>query len=156
MRPVILQRAGLSDCEALWQMQKTAFAPLLERYRDYDLNPACEPCERVAERLAQPETYYYWILADGERVGAIRVVDAGNGSRKRISPLFILPEYRNRGYAQAAILAAEQIHGAEHWALSTILQETGNCYLYEKMGYHRTGRTDNVNERMTLVYYEKD
>lgn len=35
---------------------------------------------------------------------------------------------------------AERLHGATGWELSTILQEQGNCHLYEKMGYHRTGR----------------
>lgn len=40
--------------------------------------------------------------------------------------------------------------------VDTILQEAGNCYLYEKMGYHRSGRQTEVNEKMTIVGYEKD
>ena len=143
---VMLQRADASDCAALWQMQRECFAALLERYQDYDINPANE----------KQETYYYFITADGVRVGAIRIVNAKDGSRKRISPLFILPQYRNRGYAQAAMREAERIHGAENWALSTIMQEQGNCHLYEKMGYRRTGEPQIINARMTLVHYEKD
>ena len=27
--------------------------------------------------------------------------------------------------------------------LDTILQEKGNCYLYEKMGYRKAGKTEN-------------
>ena len=69
---------------------------------------------------------------------------------------WIMPEHRNKGYAQAAIEAAEQLHGSGHWCLDTILQETGNLHLYEKMGYHRTGRIDKINDRMDIVYYEKD
>ena len=153
---VILRRADASDCEAILQMQKECFAALLEKYQDYALNPANEKAEQVAARLLQPETYYYYITADGERVGAIRIVDAKDGSRKRISPLFILPAYRNRGYAQAAMQEAERIHGASHWSLSTIMQEPGNCHLYEKMGYHRTGEPQIVNARMTIIDYEKD
>ena len=56
----------------------------------------------------------------------------------------------------AAITAAEQIHGSGHWCLDTILQEAGNLHLYEKMGYHRTGRIDKINDRMDIVFYEKD
>ena len=156
MSTVTLQRAGADDCERLWQMQKTAFAALLERYRDYETNPAAESLPRMEQRLRQPETFYYFILADGETVGAVRVVDAKDGSRRRISPLFILPQSRRRGYAQAALHEAERIHGAGNWELSTVLQEKGNCHLYEKMGYHRTGQTEQINENMTLVYYEKD
>lgn len=36
-----------------------------------------------------------------------------------------------------------------------ILQEAGNCHLYEKMGYRRTGEEHIVNESMTIVSYEK-
>lgn len=92
----------------------------------------------------------------GEAVGAIRVIDMKDGSRKRISPLFIMPQYRNRGYAQAAMMEAERMHGADNWKLDTILEETGNCYLYEKMGYRKTGKTEKINDKMTLVYYEKN
>ena len=151
-----MRRADASDAEQILLMQKASFAPLLERYQDYDLNPANETADRVRARLMQPETYYYYIIADGEAVGAIRIVDAKDGSRKRISPLSVLPQHQNRGYAQAAIREAERLHGAENWELSTILQEPGNCHLYEKMGYHRTGTPQIVNANMTLVQYEKD
>ena len=86
----------------------------------------------------------------------MRVIDRKDGSRKRISPIWIMAEHRNRGYAQAAILEAEKIHGSDHWCLDTILQEAGNCHLYEKMSYHRTGRIEKINDRMDIVFYEKD
>ena len=67
-----------------------------------------------------------------------------------------MPEYRNQGYAQQAIKEAERIHGKQNWKLDTILQEKGNCYLYEKLGYHQTGKTEQINDKMTIVFYEKD
>ena len=39
--------------------------------------------------------------------------------------------------------------------LDTIQEEAGNCHLYEKIGYKKSGRTEVINERMTLVFYEK-
>lgn len=151
-----LVRISANESEKLWNMQKEAFAELLERYRDYETNPAAEPLSRIDERLAQPFTYWYFIRVDGEDAGAVRIVDMDDGSRKRISPIFVSPEYQGRGLAQQAILAAEKLHGSDNWALETILEEPGNCYLYEKMGYHRTGRTEKVNERLTLVFFEKN
>ena len=79
-----------------------------------------------------------------------------DGSRKRISPIFVLKEHRGKGLAQAAIAAVEKIHGSNNWKLDTILQEKGNCHLYEKMGYHRTGKMEMINDRMTIVDYEKE
>ena len=40
--------------------------------------------------------------------------------------------------------------------LERILQEAGNLHLYEKMGYHQTGRIDRINDRMDIVCFEKD
>ena len=151
-----LVRAALSDAQKIWQMQVKAFARLLEIYQDVDTNPGSEPIDKVTMRLKQPFTYYYLIRVESEDVGAIRVIDKKEeGKNKRISPLFILPEYQGKGYAQQAMLEAERIHGGGHWELDTILQEKGNCALYEKMGYRQTGRTKQLNERMTLVFYEK-
>ncbi len=153
---VSLLRAEICDIEELWKMQVRAFSGLLNKYRDYETSPAAESMERVAERFGQPFSAYYFILAEGEKVGAMRVVDKGDGSRKRISPIFIMPEHRNRGYARRAILEAEEIYGKSGRVVETVLQEEGNLRLYEKLGYRRTGRVEHVNERMDLVFYEKD
>ena len=153
---VVLKPALRSDLETLWQMQKEAFDGLLQKYQDYDTNPACERFERTCQKFDLPGSFYYFIEADGETVGVIRILDRKDGSRKRISPLWIMPQFRGRGYAQQAILAAEALHGPDFWSLDTILQEEGNLHLYEKLGYHRVGETKKINDRMDLVFYEKD
>jgi hypothetical protein len=150
-----LKRIGMEDCKRLWKMQVEAFSELLEKYQDYDISPANELLSRIEERLRQPFTYYYFIMDGETAVGAIRIVDMKDGSTKRVSPIFVMKEHRGKGYAQAAMRAAEELHGAENWALDTILQEKGNCHLYEKMGYRRTGEEQVINERMTIIGYEK-
>lgn len=150
-----LIKAGIDDAEELWKMQVKAFQGLYEKYQDTQTSPATEKMDKIIMRLNQPFTYYYFIEANGEIVGAVRVVDKQEEA-KRISPLFIMEEYRNKGYAQKAIELVEEIHGSSDWELDTILQEKGNCYLYEKMGYHQTGQTETISEKMTLVFYKKD
>ena len=152
-----LKQAKLKDLNTILQMQKEAFSELYAKYQDTETSPATEKYENILFRFNQPETTYYFITANDEKVGMIRVVDHKDGStRKRISPIFIMPEYRNQGYAQQAIKEAERIHGNQNWKLDTILQEEGNCYLYEKLGYHQTGKTEQINDKMTIVFYEKD
>lgn len=154
--PINLFRVGDESAEVIWRMQVEAFSKLYEKYQDTDTNPAAEPVEKILARLQQHFTYYYLIQYDTETVGAIRIVDKKEfGEYKRISPIFILPSYQNRGIAQKAILKAEQIHGSENWALETIAEEPGLCRLYEKLGYYATGKTEKINERLTLVYYQK-
>ncbi|SEL56551.1 hypothetical protein SAMN04487770_11286 [Butyrivibrio sp. ob235] len=144
------------DVETLWKMQVEAFSGLLEKYQDYDMSPAAENMDKVVARFEQPWTTYFFIMADGEKAGVVRVIDKKDGSRKRISPIWIMPEHRNKGYAQQAMLEVEKIYGSENWCLDTILQEKGNLHLYEKMGYHQTGKIDKINDRMDIVFYEKD
>lgn len=150
-----LIRATIEDSKELWQMQLESFQSLLDKYQDYDTNPASEPIDKIIYRLKQEETYYYFICMNDVKVGAIRIIDFKSDGNKRISPIFILPQYQNTGIAQIAMQLCEQLHGSENWELDTILQEEGNCYLYEKMGYHRTGKTVAINDKLTLVFYEK-
>ena len=89
-------------------------------------------------------------------VGAVRIVNKNDGSRKRISPIWIMGEFRNKGYAQQAMIELENIYGSDHWCLDTILQEKGNLHLYEKMGYVQTGKVEHINEKMDIVFYEKN
>ena len=153
---ISLRKAKAEDIEKIWKMQIEAFRALLEKYQDYDLSPAAEGIDKIRARYEQPWTTYFFIEAEGNDVGVIRVVDRKDGSRKRISPIFIMPEFRGRGYAQKAMLAIEEMYGSDNWCLDTILQEKGNIHLYEKMGYHRTGKIEHINERMDIVFYEKD
>lgn len=156
MEKVSLIAAGKYDMQTIWEMQVEAFSELLNKYQDYDMSPAAESLEMVMARYEQPWTTYFFISNGDENIGAIRIVDKKDGSRKRISPIWIMPKHRNKGFAQAAIIAAEKMYGSNHWCLDTILQESGNLHLYEKMGYHRTGKIDKVNDRMDIVFYEKD
>lgn len=151
---VELLRATASDANEIHAMQLEAFKELLEKYQDFDTNPGNEPVDGVRKRLEQDCTYYYFICVEGQKVGAVRIVDKV-GKRKRISPIFVLPEFNGLGIAQKAIRLCEEIHGSDNWELETILQEPKNCHLYEKMGYRRTGRTEAINDKLTLVFYAK-
>ncbi len=153
---VELLRANIGDAKELHAMQIKAFKELLEKYQDFDTNPGNESVEKVEARLKQDFTFYYFICVGQQKVGAIRIVDKKEvGKNKRISPIFILPEFQGKGTAQKAIRLCEEKHGNEDWELDTILQEPKNCHLYEKMGYRRTRKTEVINERLTLISYVK-
>lgn len=152
---VTLKRALREDMETIWKMQVEAFTELLNQYQDFDISPATESLENLIAKYEQPWTTYYFIVDNDIVVGAVRVVNRNDGSRKRISPIWIMSKYRNRGYAQQAIIELEGIYGSDHWCLDTILQERGNLHLYEKMGYVQTGKIKHINDKMDIVFYEK-
>lgn len=151
-----LVRIGVNDAEKLWIMQVQAFQKLLDKYQDLETNPANETKEKIKTKLLQKQTFFYYIYEGNDIVGAIRVIDKKDGSRKRVAPVFIMEKFRNKGLAQKAFCEIERIHGKDNWELDTIFQEKGNCYLYEKLGYIRIGEIDRINDRMDIVHYIKN
>ena len=151
-----LLKATESDIKEIWKMQVEAFRGLLEKYQDYDMSPATESYENVLNKYKQPWTSYFFIIRNNEKVGVVRVIDKKDGSRKRIAPIWIMPNFRNQGLAQLAMREVEKLYDSHHWQLDTILQEQGNIYLYEKLGYKRTGEIENIKVGMDIVYLIKD
>lgn len=152
---VSLCKATLDDAAKLHEMQVKAFMPLLEKYQDYETNPANESLEKVITRFNQPFTDYYLIKNLEVTIGGIRVIKMDNESY-RVSPIFILPEHQGKGIAQKVFAIIEEIyHNARSWELDTIMQEEGLCHLYEKIGYRKTGKTRKINEKITIVFYKK-
>jgi len=151
-----LEKATIENVEEIHQMQIKSFKSLLEKYKDYDTNPGNENIERIIQRFYQEFTDYYIIKMDNISVGAIRVVRLENDQKCRVSPIFILPEYYNKGIAQKVFEIIEERYKPKNgWILDTILQEKGNCYLYEKIGYKKTGQIEYINDNMNIVFYEK-
>ncbi len=148
-----LIKATEKDAELIHQMQVESFRELYLKYRDEETSPVNEPIEKIIQKLRRPDSYFYLIKFENDFVGGVRVVVKNN--LKRISPLFVLPQYRNKGIAQNAISELEKIHGKENWELETILNEKINEHLYKKMGYHLYEKTAIINDKLTLVSYRK-
>ena len=156
MRRIKLREVTEEEIPELYDMQVKSFMPLYEKYHD-DGSPAIEPIERVKRRFAVENRKYYFIMKDGARVGAINIGHNDPNEKKVafISPIFILPEFQNRGIGYVAIQKAfETLPEVTTWKLDTILQEPANCHLYEKCGFVRVGEEKVINENMTLIDYE--
>lgn len=152
---IILEKATCEDASLIFDMQQKAFRPLLEKYNDFETNPANETVNKVITRINNPNGVLLKILVDDINVGAIYIVK--KESSHWISPMFILPEYQGKGIAQKAINSVEEMFtGATSWELATILEEGRNCYLYEKMGYVKTTVTRKINNDTTLIFYKKE
>ena len=152
---IALVKAERKDADTIYKMQLVSFMPLLEKYQDYETSPANEAIDKTIARIEHPSTDYYIIMGDIIPVGGIRIIRMGS-RRCRVGPVFILPEYQGKGIAQKVFERIAQIYvDADVWELDTILQEQRNCYLYEKLGYRPTGKTEIINSNLTLVSYEK-
>ncbi len=149
-----LEKIGFQNGEELYQMRIQAFQPLLDKYQDYETNPAAETFEEFQRYFSETSDCYF-IVAGEEKVGALRVIRQSENACK-LSPILILPEYQGNGYAQQALEAVEKLYPkAKCWNLDTIKQESKLLHLYERAGYRRTGKEEAIKEGMTLVFFEK-
>jgi len=150
-----LKVASLTDAPKLHTLQLEAFSETLEQYQDFATNPANESIDRIIHRITHPSSTFRQIIVDDVVVGGICVV-AKAPSRYSISPMFLDPAHQGEGIAQRALQLVEAAYpDATTWELRTIREETRNCYFYEKMGYRLTGVSQPLNERATLVSYQK-
>ena len=153
---IAIARFERGDIDDVYAIQRAAFRPLYEKYHDDGLNPYLESRETILQKYTREGIVGYIFKMGGLTVGAVRVGISDAGKSGRIAGLCVMPNYQGRGIAQEALLEIEMMHpGIEKWCLDTIQEETGNCYLYEKIGYKKTGKTEVINEKMTLVFYEK-
>jgi GNAT superfamily N-acetyltransferase len=150
-----IHKAAEADAEAIHACQLAAFQPLLLKYQDTDSNPANEPLTRTITRINRTDGGFYKLVKDKVFVGAICLFTKEPGIYW-ISPMFVHPSFQGKGYAQEALKRVESAFpDAKAWRLATLEEEQGNCYFYEKAGYQKTGKKQVLNERATLVYYEK-
>lgn len=150
-----LAKADKEDVKVILAVQIKSFMALYEKYQDDKTSPAKETVDHILSRMAQATTTYYKIMADEKVVGAARIRELLDG-RYQIAPIFVHPDYQGKGIAQIVMHKIEEMYpDAQVWEVDTILQEPSLCYLYEKLGYKKTGKTRVINEKMTLINYEK-
>ena len=116
------------EAEELIEIQKAAFLPLYEKYRDPG-NPCLRGIEDILIRLN--ENYrHFTILADGKTVGAIFYRVHGkwypdtflSEGEYYLGRLYIHPDYQGKDIAPKAIKLAEtalEVHGGQS-KLSTV------------------------------------
>ncbi len=152
---MIVRRFKKENIDDVFKIQQAAYKPLFKKYQDKETNPYMETKEDILMKYTRVGTQGYIFVEDDIIVGAVRIIMRGDVCK--VSALAVLPEYQNRGIAQSALKEIEKIHSdCKYWILDTILQENGNCHLYEKLGYVRIGETKKINDKLTLVDYKKE
>jgi len=92
-----LRKATISDAELIHKMQILSFKELLDKYQDFETNPGAESIDKVIARINQQKSQYYIIKDENTPIGAIRIVIKENGKICRVSPVFIISDYQNKG-----------------------------------------------------------
>ncbi|MGE5652943.1 MAG: GNAT family N-acetyltransferase [Bacillota bacterium] len=153
MGNVWIRRAQLDDAERLLPIQQRAFQGDLERYRDYETNPANEPLAKMQRKIAS--FAYYAIMIDDQIVGGVEVRDRGEG-HYYLGRIYLDPRCQNAGTGiQVMQLIEADFPDARIWTLDTPHLALRNHHFYEKLGYQKVGQTVH-SEWLTLFDYRKE
>lgn len=151
-----------SEAEALSQIQKAAFLPLYEQFRDPG-NPYFRGPEDILRRLNK-NFRQFTIFLDGKIVGGIfyrlygallhdHVMGAGEYYLQRV---YIHPEYQCMGIARTAIaLCEKEFPDAKFMYVDfpEVLEKNRKCY--SGAGYRDTGIKCTMEDAPTLAVFKK-
>lgn len=144
-----------SEIIKAWLLQRKGFKETLKKYKDYKTSPATEGFISFYHKFTNQSADNYWVFYNNKIAGAICIVAKPNCMW--ISRFYILPEFRNKGIGQQVLPLAEGVYpDAKRWRLDTIFEEKNNIHLYKTLGYREYGERKTVNDKMTLINFQKE
>jgi phosphoribosylanthranilate isomerase len=151
-RAIVIETASVADAAEILALQKLAYQSEAELNQDFTIPPLTQT---LAEIQAQFERWTFLkAVADGKIIGSVRA-ELRDGTC-HIGRLIVHPDCQNRGLGSRLLGEIEARFGAaRRFELFTSELSAPNLYLYQKLGYKRF-RTENLNQRLTLVYLEKN
>ena len=120
------------EAECLHKMQVEAFIALYEKYRDDITSPAKESLEKITQKIVEDNSDFYFILFNGKRVGGARVKWHNGRNVKWISPIFVIPQFQNKGIASAVIEQLFEMYSSDTIEWRILLSRKKKIAIYMK------------------------
>jgi ribosomal protein S18 acetylase RimI-like enzyme len=149
---MLVELANVSDAQKILYLQILAYQSEAAIYNDYSIPPLIQTMDEMETDLRQQVVFK--VTIDDRLVGSVRgFLQDGTC---HIGRLIVHPEFQNRGIGTTLMSSIEQ-HFSEvnRFELFTGNRSERNLYLYQKLGY-RIIRTDHLNDKVTVVFLEKD
>ncbi len=152
-----------SEAQILCDIQKAAFFPIYEKYRDAS-NPCLRGVEDVLNRLNSPYFRYFTVYFDNQIVGGVLYKCKGRGiffdkldtGEYYLQRVYIRPDMQNRKIAQNAILLCEkEFEDAIRFTVDFPVELEKNKKCYESAGFRDTGKRAETEPGLVLACYEK-
>lgn len=152
---VFLERIGEKEVFNVHKIQKLVFENLYSKYKD-EGSPFIESQSSLLEKMKRPNDYFYFIKKNEEEIGYLRIVTNEDQTKAKIGPVDILPKNEEQGLGSEAMLLIEkEFPTVTEWYIDTILQEPKLTHFYTKLGYKKTGQTEQIQEGMDIVFFQK-
>lgn len=149
---MIYRPSNNQDIPELLEIQREVFEEDLQKYQDYDTNPACDTQGKMEKDIKN--AHHFTILDRSNHIiGAIDI--RGDNERMHINKIFIRSEYQNSGIGTEAMNFVQKEYAeAKLWTLYTPHLSYRNHFFYEKLGFSKI-KEIIVSDKLTLFKYEK-
>jgi ribosomal protein S18 acetylase RimI-like enzyme len=143
--------AQQQDLSEILQLQKLCFFLEEKIYDLYDIPPLTQTLEEAEEDFSRQ--LFLKALIDKRIVGSVRAHQQNETCY--IGRLVVHPDYQNQGIGTKLMNKIESLFkDAKRFELITGHKSTKNIHLYQKLGYVIV-KTEEVNDKLTLVYLQK-
>ncbi len=148
---MMIQRANQQNIPQILELQKLAFAELVDIYGGSDYPPLTETLEEIEADFSR-KVFLKLELA-GRLVAAVRAYERKGSCI--VERLVVDPEFQNQGIGRAMMFEIERIFDrVERFELFTGQRSERNLHLYTKLGYTEFKR-EPYSDAVTLVYMQK-
>jgi ribosomal protein S18 acetylase RimI-like enzyme len=148
---VVIEVADIRDAQEILDLQKLAYQSEAALHNDYTLPPLTQTLAEIEGDFGRQVLLK--AIVDGRIIGSVRAF-MGDGTCF-IGRLIVHPDFQNQGIGTRLMQEIEAYFGqAQRCELFTGHKSERNLYLYHKLGY-RKFRTEQLTDRVTLVYMEK-
>ena len=153
------------DVQELARIQKEAFMPIYEKFKDKG-NPALRGPEDISARLPMTKRFrYFTIRANNKIVGGILYRCCGNGiffddlqpGEYYLQRIYIDPSIQGKKIARTAIEMCEtQFPDAKRFFVDFPTEMEQNQKCYEAAGFRDTGMRIEAEPGLILSFYKKE
>lgn len=148
----MVTKARRGDLAEILALQKLAYQSEAELYNDYEIPPLTQTLEGIGQDFTE-QTILKKVI-DGKIAGSIRAYEKEGVCY--IGRVIVHPEYQNRGTGKELMKSIERLFsGCCKYSLFTGSLSRKNLYFYGSLGFQPI-REEKVNDRLTLVYLEKN
>jgi ribosomal protein S18 acetylase RimI-like enzyme len=151
---VEVRRLTSADAGEVLTLQRAAYVPEAQHYRDPDMPPLVETLGELTAALRSPGVVALGVR-DGHRlVGAVRLRIADDVAH--LGRLVVVPDRQGQGIGSALLAECERVlpPGVAEIRLFTGHRSEPTIRLYERFGYRRVGETPNGT--YALVHLTKE
>ena len=137
-----------SDAGELLTLQRAAYVPEAQHYRDPDLPPLTETLDELRAALVSPDVVALGIRERGRLVAAVRLRFADDVAH--LGRLVVAPDLQGQGLGSRLLRACEDVlpAGVREIRLFTGSDSGPTIRLYERFGYVRERETDAGTHRL--------